>query len=274
MIPIPSTEQKLLEKTTANFSLFSPRIVDWVENKKGEFASNTEMMQKLFEKSKLSFSSSSKLLEKIQISQKAYITYLEKSNISVFEIKAKSSSPFITGLGSGHPTETGMILDRNTGLPYIPASSIKGVLRLSLAINCADSSGNVDENDKRIVKYFGTTSSVQESNRGQLIILDAYPEKVPTLKVDIMNPHFGKYYSGENKQPVETESPVPIKFLAVKEGATFVFRCAFMPVENKILSENERLEIQNDVDAMFKIAFETVGFGGKTAIGYGRFKKI
>ena len=274
MIPIPATEQKLLEKSTANFSLLSPRVVEWTKNKRGEFSSSTEMMQILFKKSEISFSS--KLLEKIQKKQKAYIDCLKEMSVVSFEIKAKSSSPFITGLGSGHPTETGMILDRNTGLPYIPASSIKGVLRLACAINLAKnkySDGNVPDDDETLVRYFGSESD-KNPKRGQLIILDAYSENVPKLKLDIMNPHFGKYYSGENKQPVETESPVPIKFLAVTEGTMFVFRCAFMPLENKILSDNEKQTIQEDVIKMFDTAFETVGFGGKTAIGYGRFKKI
>jgi len=271
MIPIPATEQKLLEKSTANFSLLSPRVVEWTKNKRGEFSSSTEMMQILFKKSEISFSS--KLLEKIQKKQKAYIDCLKEMSVASFEIKAKSSSPFITGLGSGHPTETGMILDRNTGLPYIPASSIKGVLRLACAINLAKnkySDGNVPDDDETLVRYFGSESD-KNPKRGQLIILDAYPESVPSLKVDIMNPHFGEYYSGTNKQPVETETPVPIKFLTVKEGAMFVFRCAFMPLGNIILSDEEIQKIQVDVAAMFKTAFETVGFGGKTAIGYGRF---
>lgn len=286
MVPIPSGELNLLERPTANFSLLSPRVVEWTQNRRGEFSSSTEMMQKLFQRSINSFSSSSKSLEKIQEKQRSYIDYLKEMSVMSFEIKAKSSSPFITGLGSGHPTETGMILDRNTGLPYIPASSIKGVLRLSQAINCADADGNVDENDKRIVQYFGTTSEAQEAKRGQIIILDAYPENIPKLKLDIMNPHFSAYYAkkieerrinGEiqkivHDQPVETESPVPIKFLTVKEGTTFIFRCAFMPLDNKTLSEAKRQEIQNDVIKMFKTAFETVGFGGKTSIGYGRFK--
>ena len=222
--------------------------------------------------------------------QNDYIEALKESGVETFELRAKTTAPFITGLGSGHPTETGMVLDRNTGLPYIPASSIKGVLRLSQAIKCADENGNVDENDERIVKYFGTTSDAQDAKRGQLIILDAYPdsERVPKLKIDIMNPHFSAYYAKKieeriingrtqrivHDQPVETESPVPIKFLTVKEGTAFVFRCAFIPLGNKILSENDRQEIQKNVDAMFDTAFETVGFGGKTAIGYGRFKRL
>ena len=273
MIPIPATEQKLLEKSTANFSLLSPRVVEWSKNKRGEFSSSTEMMQILFKKSEISFSSSSKVLEKIQKKQKEYIDCLKEMSVVSFEIKAKSSSSFITGLGSGHPTETGMILDRNTGLPYIPASSIKGVLRLACAINLANekySDGNVPDDDEILVRYFGSESD-KNPKRGQLVILDAYPGNVPKLKLDIMNPHFGNYYSGENKQPVETETPVPIKFLTVKEGAMFVFRCAFMPLGNKILSDEEIQKIQADVAAMFKTALETVGFGGKTAIGYGRF---
>ena len=272
MVPIPAIELNLLEKSTTNFSLLSPRIVEWVKNKKGEFAADTEMMSKLGQKSASAFSSSSKLLEKIQEKQQTYIAYLKEMNVVSFEIKARSSSPFITGLGSGHPTETGMILDRNTGLPYIPASSIKGVLRLARAIKYADADGNVDENNEEIVKYFGSTSDAEKSKRGQLIILDAYPKSVPKLKLDIMNPHFGNYYSGESKQPVETESPVPIKFLTVKEGTTFIFRCAFIPLGNKTVSDEEKQIIQTDVDAMFKTAFETVGFGGKTSIGYGRFE--
>jgi len=274
-IPLGSDMKSKLGNSNCNFSLYSPRMVSWKFSGK-ELKVDESVIKSLCKKSEESFPTTSSLLKKKNDLQKAYITELDSQGIKTFEIKAKTTSPFITGLGSGHPTETGMILDRNTGLPYIPASSIKGVLRLSQAINCADEKGNVDENDARIVKYFGTTSDAQKAERGQLIILDAYPdsERVPKLKVDIMNPHFGKYYSGENKQPVETESPVPIKFLAVTEGTMFVFRCAFMPLENKILSDNEKQTIQEDVIKMFDTAFETVGFGGKTAIGYGRFKKI
>ena len=291
---IPKHQEELLKGSKqANFSLYSPRMVSWeFKHGNGEFQKytgeekktdkngkpkwekqNDDYIEELLNAGNVLLRSTSSLLANIHKFQNSYIEALKESGIKNFEVIAKTTSPFITGLGSGHPTETGMILDRNTGLPYIPASSIKGVLRLSQAINCADADGNVDENDERIVKYFGTTSDAQTARRGQLIILDAYPKDKVSLKVDIMNPHFGKYYSGEIKQPVETESPVPIKFLTVKEGTTFIFRCAYMPLGIRTLSENERQKIEKDVDAMFDVAFETVGFGGKTAIGYGRFKR-
>ncbi len=283
-IPLSSDMKAKLENSDCNFSLYSPRMVSWnfvkdkSENKKEKYKLEVDksVIKSLCEQSKKSFPKTSGFLKKKNELQKAYISELDSQGIKTFDFKAKSSSPFITGLGSGHPTETGMILDRNTGLPYIPASSIKGVLRLACAIDLAKKKyldGNVPDDDEKLVRYFGSEND-KNPKRGQLIILDAYPESVPSLKVDIMNPHFGNYYSGTNKQPVETETPVPIKFLTVKEGAMFVFRCAFMPLGNEILSENERQEIQQDVDAMFDTAFEAVGFGGKTAIGYGRFKKI
>jgi CRISPR-associated protein Cmr6 len=187
--------------------------------------------------------------------------------VQTFTIKAKTTSPFITGLGSGHPTETGMILDRNIGVPYIPASSIKGVLKLAYAINIAN--GRKEVPDSELERYFGTADAKQEKQfRGQLVILDAYPTKDVQLKVDIMNSHYKNYYSGEYKQPVETETPNPKSFLTVKEGTEFCFNCAFMPLElNDKCNEDE-------INAMFTTAFERVGFGGKTAIGYGRFVKV
>lgn len=275
-IPLSSETTEKLSNSNCNFSLYSPRMVSWKFSEK-ELKLDESVIKSLFEQSVKSFDATSGLLKKKKELQKTYITELNSQGVKTWEIEAKTTSPFITGLGSGHPTETGMILDRNIGVPYITASSIKGVLRLSHAINCADENGNVDENNDCIVKYFGTTGDVKEVKRGQLIILDAYPdsERVLKLKLDIMNPHFGTYYSGVGtKQPVETETPKPIKFLAVKEGITFIFRCAFIPLGNKILSEDDQQKIQNDVDAMFETAFETVGFGGKTAIGYGRFKKV
>lgn len=274
IIPIPKSEQDLLNSTTVNFSLYSPRMVRWGNNKKGEFAFDEEMMTKLKEKSNSSYKATNEILEKKKTQLK---NFFEVSSFVIKkEINATLTSPFVTGLGSGHPTEAGMILDRNTGLPYIPASSIKGVLRLAYAINLAKG-GKVNEkgeiDDKELEEYFGTQdTNAKVQKRGSLIFMDAYPKNVPNLKVDIMNPHYSKYYSGENKQPVETENPVPIKFLTVEKDCEFTFRVFYSPLANEVLSEEKIKKVEIDIREMFKTAFKTVGFGGKTSIGYGRFK--
>lgn len=269
-VPLSSQAQKKLNDPKCNFSLYSPRMVLWKLMGK-ELKVDDGAVSVLCAKSKNLLSSASDFLEKKHELQEAYIDSLKQQGITTFSIQAKTSSPFITGLGSGHPTETGMILDRNTGVPYLPASSIKGVMRLACAVKLAETKyadDNVPENDATLVKYFGAmTQDEKNQSRGQLMFLDAYPVRCNGLKLDIMNPHFGAYYSGKNKQPVETESPVPIKFMTVKEGTTFVFRAAFIPLDGG------KCDIE-EVNAMFTTAFERIGFGGKTAIGYGRFKEL
>lgn len=273
LFPIPDNQKKLLENSNCNFSLYSPRMVEW-KIEKGELKADTENIPNLKDKSDKFFATSfvRKEIERKQEKQKSYMSFLKLQGIQTFSITAKTISPFITGLGLGHPTETGMILDRNIGIPYIPASSIKGVLRLAYAINIANGRTEIPESE--LEKYFGTSDQKQKNKyKGQLVVFDAYPAEVPNLKVDIMNPHYSDYYSGKKNQPVETESPNPIKFLAVQQGTKFVFNCAFIPLKNDdkspILTETETKEIES----MFNTAFEKVGFGGKASIGYGRFER-
>lgn len=265
-VPIPKNQQELLENPKCNFSLLSPRIVGWKKDKEG-LKVNDQVMDRILTKGNSSLKNTKSLLQKKHGWQVDFIESIKKSEEKIITIRATLTAPFITGLGAEHPTETGMILDRNLGVPYIPASSIKGVLRLACAINIAKREGRTEIPDAHpeLVKFFGSADTSQGS-RGQVMFLDAYPEGNVELQLDIMNPHYGKYYSGENKQPVETESPVPIKFLSVKAGTIFVFRAVCMPLADVSFTEDE-------VEAAFDTAFELVGFGGKTAIGYGRFKR-
>lgn len=295
---IPSYQEILLKKgNSVNFSLYFSRMVSWgweygngdlqkytgkerkldehgaiIKDKKGIpkwEKQNDDYIEELLNAGNKLLRQSSSLLSIVHRRQKKYIDSLEGAGITTVKVEAKTISPFITGLGSGHPTETGMILDRNLGIPYIPASSVKGVLRLACAINIArdNNSNEVDLDNKTLVKYFGSEND-SNPKRGQLVILDVYPKTISELKIDIMNPHNQNYYSGKNKQPVETESPNPIKFLTVPKGTEFVFNFAYIPLKEGNLCDEKEL---NDI---VDTAFETVGFGGKTAIGYGRFKRI
>ena len=44
-------------------------------------------------------------------------------------VELTTTSRLVVGLGLPHPVETGFLLDRLTGCPYLPASSVKGLLR-------------------------------------------------------------------------------------------------------------------------------------------------
>jgi CRISPR-associated protein Cmr6 len=305
MTPIPKYQQELLKKDTTNFSLVFPRLMEWQE-KDGKITKiddedddkknihNKGSVSRLHEKgnSCLHNPELAKVLEKIHRGQTEILSDMEKSGLKILTSHAKLVSPFISGLGSGHPNETGMILDRNTGCPFLPASSIKGVLRMAYALNLAgkdknlvDDKGNLD--DALLRKYFGDLEDKKycippdSRTRGQLVILDAYPLTPPELKIDIMNPHYRKYYEQKESPkkyvgPVETASPFPIKFLSIRErSCVFVFRCFLLPLFSGMKNDNTFTDEDIDtVHAMFKTAFSTLGFGGKTAIGYGRFQEI
>lgn len=198
------------------------------------------------------------------------------------ELRSKLVSPFVSGLGGCHPTDTGFVLDRNTGLPYIPASGIKGVLRLAHALNLAehepdkvrdnDGEREIPDDEVSMRKYFGDTDTKRkDAVRGQLVFLDAFPASVPTMRRDIMNPHFGGYYKGEHG-PIETENPIPVPFMTVAEGVEFVFRIFALPLaEGAKVPREFGGDDRTAVIAMFARACTELGFGAKTAIGYGRF---
>lgn len=304
--PIPQATADLLTTSPkANFSLCSPRLVQWIQSggtiKKTESDKKKEItgtIELLCDAANSKMPQAADILKRYHKRQNAYIEFLKKRGIQTLTLYAQLTAPFITGLGSGHPTETGMILDRNTGLPYLPASSIKGVLRLAYAITIAN--GRAEVPDAELLRYFGSTDS-KEAALGSIVFLDAYPYFVPQLKVDIMNPHFSSYYTGgasaegsaakanskTKNIPVETESPVPIKFLTVgnsndKNDAVFVFRAFFLsgPVRTGTADEDAAVctpFTADDTEALhkaFRTAFTVTGFGGKTAIGYGRFTEI
>ena len=285
IIATPEYIRDALKSEKANFSLYYPRMCKQYPTggKKDDYLSDIVDNRKKF----------SSLLQEIPFGkrQKAYIGYMRESGLPVVEIEATLTSPLITGLGMESPTETGIVLDRNLGVPYIPASSVKGVLRLAHAINLAKKlpQSEVEKvlkegfDSNELSYYFGSTDTdAKNSKRGRLVFLDVYPKNIPELKLDIMTTHYPKYYMGDknNSKPLENEEPVPVPFLAVKEGTVFVFRCVYLPlfetdVNGKLVLEKyDKEEAEKIIKDMFQTAFNVVGFGAKTSIGYGRFKVV
>ena len=178
-------------------------------------------------------------------------------------------SPLITGIGESHPHEISMVFDHNMGIPYIPASGVKGIVRFAhtLALIAeAETRGEINDerffNDEEhwtfVPLMFGTQTS-----RGKVVFLDAYPEKIPDLHKDIMNPHYAPYYSDDRKEPpADYHQPNPIKFLTVKAETTFIFRAVAERVH----------DLPEKVETAFAKALTEEGVGAKTSVGYGRFR--
>lgn len=295
MIPIPETQRNLLEQESGNAALYFARMTPYDSNGKLK----QDAIATLGGKINARIKRQPGILAATHASQSEILKTAALQGGMVWEFTAALCSPFVSGLGSGHPTETGFILDRNTGLPCVPASAIKGVLRLACALHIADKEpGSVQQQlDKRgkwtgqweipdahplFRRYFGDVDTGKPgSARGQIAFLDAFPAGLPKdgklFKIDIMSPHFGKYYKGE-QGPLETESPIPVKFLAVSPGVEFVFRCLALPLpeRNTDAAVFRPFDGKDDtlLQALFEIACSKTGFGGKTAVGYGRFEGV
>lgn len=278
----------------ANFGLIFNKYLDYKEDRNCLVPIAKEDKNSLVKHYERSTTDKNSLLKNTHLRQHHYCRQMESAGWHTFAVEAELSSPYVSGLGMSHPTETGLVLDHTIGAPYIPAAGQKGVMRLAHIINSMrddddkwreldwlyehgiikDEGKNCnicwqeDENSKTLYGYSGSNNSLA----GQLVILDAYPLQAPSLGVDIINPHFTKYYGG-NRGPTEDQSPIPIKFLMVRPNVKFVFRLLLRtPLTNA--GEKDQKRLISLIENTIHRTLTEEGLGAKTALGFGRFKHL
>lgn len=183
-----------------------------------------------------------------------------------YRISTTSTAPFATGLGNEHPIENGFAFLTPYGLPYLAGSGVKGILRRAMQELCNDRVEGFS--DEAINALFGpeTVNKPEDARRGALDFWDVFPSPAgDKLVVEIMTPHFGKYYQG-SETPHDAGQPVPVSFLAVPAGSAFDFHVVCQPSR---LHESLQNQWRGLLDQAFAHAFEWVGFGAKTSVGYG-----
>ncbi len=158
-----------------------------------------------------------------------------------------TQSRFVTGLGREHPVKNGFAWHATLGTPYLPGSSVKGIVR-TWASQDASCKGEL------------VLGKLEQA--GCVILLDALPLKQVCLEADVMTPHYADYYE-ECEPPGDWMSPTPIPFLVVAPGARFQF--GLLP---RTPSDVSYLPT---VEGWLREALEWLGAGAKTAVGYGRF---
>jgi CRISPR-associated protein Cmr6 len=201
---------------------------------------------------------------------------------AMFSVDAVAISPFSTGLGNEHPLENGFAFLSPYGLPYLPGSGVKGVVRqsaLELASGDWEDTGGWSED--RITALFGPKGADGDSEhqRGALSFWDVIPLiKDDALQVEIMTPHQGHYYqqkkdrkTGGSISPHDSGQPNPISFLTVPPGSRFAFHvlCDLELLGHIGPELIEGGRWKQLLVAAFEHAFAWCGFGAKTAVGYG-----
>ena len=176
-----------------------------------------------------------------------------------------STGPFVTGMGLSHPVENGFLWHHTLGVPYLPGSSVKGLIKAWARDWFLEKS----EAEAILGRLFGRDANHADGpSAGNLIVFDALPVEPISLVAEVLTPHDGGWRIAtkvESKNaPADWLSPVPIPFLAVDGGARFQFAFG-------ICNGAEA----GDLDLAYEYlsgALEWIGAGAKTAIGFGRFE--
>lgn len=175
----------------------------------------------------------------------------------------------VVGLGSDHVQETNMTLDHVYGIPYLPGSAFKGIVRSWVIQKCFENDENLatreiengdpadlKEKKERFFLVFGSQKSA-----GRVRFLDALPNSGVHFDIDIMNPHFSDYYI-KGEFPTDYQKLIQIYFLTLKNTH---FRFLMVAKAAK------PLQLAKD---WFTQAIVDRGFGAKSAVGYGYFREL
>ena len=165
------------------------------------------------------------------------------------------------GLTGGGALETGCAIHHTYGTPYIPGSSVKGIVSAHARERLSDKSGQdwCDELFGRMPQSADNASSAQS---GLVSFHDAWwvPNSADLpLVQEVVTTHHLDYYGKDGATPAtDFDSPVPNAQIAV-QGA-FLFT---------IEGPEEWLDLVNQ---MLVSALTERGAGAKTRTGYGRFR--
>ena len=173
------------------------------------------------------------------------------------------TAPFVTGMGNPHPLESGFTWHPTLGMPYLPGSAVKGLVRAVLELAYQG-----EDRPALLKRWFGTEAKgdVPETS-GAFIFLDALPVAPCDLVPEVMTPHMGKWYekggktpTAKDTQPGDWHSPVPVGYLTARN---LHLQFAVMPRPGVAA---EALEL---VWQALDYALQWLGAGGKTAQGFG-----
>ena len=171
-------------------------------------------------------------------------------------VKLKLRTRLFIGLTGGGMLETGCALSRAHGTPYIPGSSVKGLVAAHAIERLDDSGGAFRE-------LFGArpTEDRPAALSGLLAFHDAWwvPDSAgkPLVK-EVVTTHHPDYYAKEGAAPAtDFDSPVPNAQVAVQGAFLFV-----------IEGPGDWLDFAEQVIVS---ALVTRGAGAKTRAGYGLF---
>jgi CRISPR-associated protein Cmr6 len=173
------------------------------------------------------------------------------------------------------PLDISLAWDPVLNLPYIPASTVKGVVRAYLTMNNVTVEGlSVDDllGEARKSEH----EAEELAHVGYIVFFDAYPvdcEKT-LVEPDVITPHYSEV---EGRVDEVSVKPRPIVFPTIAPGTTIYFPVAVnvnLARRLKDKGKMAKLAEGNTVNMVLEYVQRALqmGIGAKTSIGYGRVK--
>ncbi len=208
------------------------------------------------------------------------LEHLKNASKDVASVQTFSLQTIYPGLmiGTGNPHDlkskgsiySGFSFDYVTGLPYIPGSSVKGVLK-SVFPRKEDTKDDINQQKMKYIKsllkpelsdeeIYGLKDNIFEDND---VFLDAYPTsknktKQQCLALEFITPHSDII-----------KNPIPINCLKVKPGISFEF--GFYLKDCQLSDGVKKVTVEQKIE-LFKSILTDVGIGAKTNVGFGQLE--
>lgn len=230
-----------------------------------------EEAEKEYVKRKITYILNSSLQSSNESPKKYINSYAPIFNNSTSIIHLKTTYPgLLIGSGLNHglsdegDIKIGFAFDYTSGLPYIPGSSVKGVLRS--VFPTSDNDSRVKYLNKILNKNFEYTkySELEKilfegSGNNMVIYFDAFISESKNKDGRIL----GNDYITPHKEALK--EPVPIQFLKVLPDVVFQFQFRIPP---QFAYKDLRYK---NIEDLFKKILIDLGIGAKTNVGYGHF---
>lgn len=240
------------------------------------YSKNTEIQEKVFEDKKNPYIFGS-VLDSMLTENISLKNILLKSGFEAMTFRTMNPG-LVIGLGLAHGTsvkndlKTGFQFDYTTGLPYIPGSSIKGVLRSMFPF---------ENDDKEDVKAYYIISILKDLHKGvdfnkhdveelaKDIFMHDEKETYDVFMDAVITAGRGKflsddYLASQHEKPYG--DPVPIQFMKVLPNVEFTFFFKLTDTECRGVVINKK--------ELFRAILEDIGVGAKTNVGYGQLEFI
>ncbi|WP_297853147.1 type III-B CRISPR module RAMP protein Cmr6 [Meiothermus sp.] len=176
-------------------------------------------------------------------------------------LEATTKTPLAIGLGNASPIENGLAIHHTYGVPYLPGSALKGLLR-----RVAERFG-LSEQEKAVLLGEGPDpKQKKQGNAAYLVYWDGWLELACTqpFQFDVITVHHREYYGKKGAVwPTDFDDPNPVAFLSVRPGVKF-----WIPIT---CPAQDAQDWPYKAAEMLAWGLENLGLGGKTNAGYGYF---